>query len=57
MPIVNCIAYVLGTVQKEAALPTSHLDKRIEWKSKTQVTEMGISELSCKSASGSAKIS
>lgn len=51
-PIVNCTACMLGAIQKEAVLPNSHLDKTNEWKSRTQVTETGISELSCKSASG-----
>lgn len=41
---------MLGATQKEAVLPNSHLDKT--WKNRTQVTETGISELSCKSASG-----
>lgn len=51
-PTVNCTACMLGATQKEAVPPNSHLYQTNEWKSRTQVTETGISELSCKPASG-----
>lgn len=44
--IENCTASIPGAIQK-AVLLYLHLGKRNEWKSRPQVKERGILELSC----------